>query len=86
MRVICPEEKGCFPFSLVLLFDNSKERERVRRGLIAHMVYPTILWNVLVQANDEILKFSHNMLSIHCDARYTKDEILEMKSIIESIL
>lgn len=86
VRVVCPEDKGCYPFSLVLLFDNPEERERVRKGLIAHQVYPTILWNVPVQADDEIIQFSHNMLSIHCDARYTKDEILEMKSIIESIL
>ena len=86
VSVLCPEDKGCYPFSLVLLFDNPEERERVRKELIAHQVYPTVLWNVPVQANGEVIKFSRNMLSIHCDARYTKDEILEMKSIIESII
>lgn len=86
VSVLCPEDKDCYPFSLVLLFDSPEERERVRKELIAHQVYPTILWNLPVQANEEIVKFSRMMLSIHCDARYTKDEILEMKSIIESII
>jgi len=86
VNVLCPEDKDCYPFSLVLLFDSPEERERVRKELIAHQVYPTILWNIPVQTNEEIVKFSRMMLSIHCDARYTKDEIPEMKSIIESII
>ena len=90
VSVLCPEDNDCYPFSLVLLFDSPEERERVRKELIAHQVYPTILWNIPVQANDEIVneivKFSRKMLSIHCDVRYTKDEIREMKSIIESII
>ena len=86
VKVICPEGKGCYPFSVVLMFDNPNERERVRKALISHRIYPAILWNVPIDADGEVLKFSRNMLSVHCDARYTNNEILEMKSIIESIL
>lgn len=87
VRVVLPENQGCYPFSLVLLFDSSDERERVRRALIANQVYPAILWNLdLCPESWAIHQFSREMLSIHCDARYTKEEILQMKSIIESIL
>lgn len=87
VRVIRPEDMGCYPFSLVLLFDFSDERDRVRKELIAHQIYPAILWTIPhCPVDGEVFKFSRGMLSIHCDGRYTKEEILQMKSIIESIL
>lgn len=86
VKVIKPENMGCYPFSLVLLFDSMDERDRVRKKLIAHQIYPAILWNVPSPTEGEIFKFSRGMLSIHCDGRYTKEDILQMKSIIESIL
>lgn len=86
MKVITPEKIGCYPFSLVLLFDNSDERDRVRKALIEHQIYPAVLWNVPDTASDGVKSFSRRMLSIHCDARYTADNIQQMKTIIESIL
>lgn len=86
VRVICPENMGCYPFSLILLFDIPEGRDRVRKDLIAHQIYPAVLWNVPDTASCEVKSFSRRMLSIHCDARYTADDICQMKSIIESIL
>jgi len=86
VQVIRPENLGCYPFSLVLLFDNPDERDRVRKELIEHQIYPAVLWNIPAPPSGEVFCFSRCMLSIHCDARYTSDEILEMKSIIESII
>lgn len=86
VRVICPESMGCYPFSLVLLFDTPEERDRVRKSLIEHQIYPAVLWNVPDTAGFEVKNFSRRMLSIHCDARYTADDIRQMRSIIESIL
>lgn len=86
VKVIIPEKMGCYPFSLVLLFDNPDERDRVRKALIEHQIYPAVLWNVPAATDGEIFKFSRGMLSIHCDARYTKEDIFQMKTIIESIL
>ena len=86
VQVIQLESIGCYPFSLVLLFDNPDERDRLRKELINHQIYPAILWNISAPVSDEVFRFSRCMLSIHCDARYTMDEILEMKSIIESII
>lgn len=86
VRVITPENMGCYPFSLVLLFDNPNERDRVRKALIEHQIYPAVLWNIPAPTDGEVFKFSRGMLSIHCDGRYTKEDIFQMKTIIESIL
>lgn len=86
VRVIRPEGMGCYPFSLVLLFDSFDERDRARKELIEHQVYPAVLWNIDVPTDGKIFKFSRGMLSIHCDGRYTKEDILQLKTIIESIL
>lgn len=85
-RVVFPECRGCYPFSLVLLFDSFEERNRVRKELIERQIYPAILWNVPEPKDGDVFKFSRGMLSIHCDARYTKEDILQMRNIIESIL
>lgn len=86
VRIIRPESMGCYPFSLIMLFDTFDERERVRKELIEHQVYPAVLWNVPELASSEIKSFSRRMLSIHCDGRYTAYDIQQMKTIIESIL
>ena len=86
VRVLRPENRGCYPFSLILVFELEDERNRVRKALIERQVYPAILWSVPPSYYGEISQMSGGMLSIHCDARYTKEEILQMKSIIESIL
>lgn len=87
VRVIRPENKECYPFSLVLLFDSLNERDRVRKELIGHQIYPAILWCIPnCPADGELFRFSRGMLSIHCDGRYSPDDILQMKEIIESIL
>jgi len=86
VKVLGSDNYGCHPFSLVLVFDFQADRDRVRKALIEHQIYPAILWDVPSPTEGEIFKFSCGMLSIHCDARYTKDDIVTMKSIIESIL
>ena len=86
VRVLRPENRGCYPFSLILVFTSGDERDRVRKALIEKQIYPAILWNVPETSGGEVYKMSSGMLSIHCDARYTKEESLQMKSIIESTL
>lgn len=86
VRVIVPESIGCYPFSLILLFDSQSERDRVRKELIDHQVYPAILWNIPSPTEGELFKFSRRMLSIHCDGRYNASDIQQLKSIIETIL
>ena len=86
VRVLGVENMGCYPFSLVLLFDSLDERDRVRKELIAHQIYPAILWNVPSPTEGEVFKISRGMLSIHCDGRYNAEDIQQMRTLIESIL
>jgi hypothetical protein len=86
IKVITPESFGCYPFSLVLLFSDIYERDRVRKELIANQIYPAVLWNIPSPTEGELFLFSRGMLSIHCDGRYNTADIQQMKSIIESIL
>ena len=87
MKVLRPESMGCYPFSLVLVFTSGYDRDRVRKVLIEKQIYPAILWSIPhCPANGNIFQFAKGMLSIHCDARYTKEEILQMKSVIEKVI
>ena len=86
VHLLRPENVDGYPFSLILLFDSIDERDRVRKALIDHQVYPAILWNIPVPTDGEIFHFSRGMLSVHCDGRYSTDDILQLKSIIESVL
>ena len=86
IHILQPEDEDGHPFSLILLFDSIDERDRVRKELIDHQVYPAILWNIPVPTDGEIFHFSRGMLSIHCDGRYSSDDILQLKSILESVL
>ena len=87
VRVLLPENRGCYPFSLILVFTSVYDRDTVRKALIEKQIYPAILWSLPhCPADGELFKMSRGMLSIHCDARYTKEEILQMKRTIESIL
>ena len=86
VHVLLPEDMNGYPFSLILLFHFLDERDRVRKALIDNKVYPAVLWNIPTPLEGEIFHFSRGMLSIHCDGRYTSDDILQLKSIIESVL
>lgn len=86
VKVITPDNMDCYPFSLVLLFEKPDERDRVRKALIDHQIYPAVLWNVPETSSDEVKSFSIRMLSIHCDGRYTREVILQLKSLIETVL
>lgn len=85
--VLKPEDRSCMAFSLVMFFDSLAERDRVRQELIAQQIYPAILWNIpQCVTNEDVFQFSERMLSIHCDGRYSVEDIHGMKLIIESIL
>ena len=83
-KVMEPESgKIVQPFSLVLLMDSAEERERLRRYMIQHQIYPAILWRMPEDSNFEEAKdFSERMLSVHCDIRYSRKDITEMCNII----
>ena len=70
---------GIVPFSCILLFDSPERREFVRTKLIDASIYPAILWSLEKPAvqgiPDEHKEASRRMLSIHCDMRYSTDDM-----------
>lgn len=85
-QVMEPENESCTMFSLVVLLDTKDKRDEVRKRLIESSVYPAILWNVPERASMEAKDFSERMLSIHCDGRYTEEDIRQLADIVNRCL
>lgn len=85
-KVLKPEDDTCTMFSLVLLFDNKETRDKVRKHLIEACVYPAILWAVPESASENAVNFSERMLSVHCDGRYSEDDIQQLASILNKAI
>lgn len=85
-KVLMPEDDTCTMFSLVLLFDTKEQRDMARKQLIGACVYPAVLWTVPESASTEARSFSERMLSVHCDGRYTEDDIRQLAVIINEAI
>lgn len=85
-ELIEPETENCNVFSFIMLFPDRTRRDDVRKKLIAESVYPTILWNTPKNVSKEVKCFSERMLSIHCDGRYTEEDIRDLALRINRVL
>lgn len=85
-KVLTPEEEACTAFSLILLSESKERRDAVRKQLIEACVYPAILWNVPDCASEGSKSFSERMLSIHCDGRYTEEDVKQLAEILNRVL
>lgn len=73
------------PYSIVIYCDSVKERSVLRQHLIDNNVYPAILWQMPDDCEfQSALDFSQRMLSVHCDARYDHNDIVQLCRIINS--
>ena len=85
-QVIMPERESCTMFSLVMLMENKEKRDSIRKQLIENSVYPAILWDLPQTASDVSRNFSERMLSVHCDGRYSEDDVRQMARILTNAL
>lgn len=85
-EVMKTEHESCTLFSLVLLLESRLHRDVVRKHLIENSVYPAILWSVPDSASESSRDFSERMLSIHCDGRYTENDIKQLAGILNRAL
>lgn len=86
VQIVNPENDFCTLFSFVLLFESMERRNRIRTQLIDCSVYPAILWQVPETTTDDVKEFSRQMLSIHCDARYSVDDVRQLADIINKAI
>ncbi len=84
--VMIPEDDSCTAFSLTLLMKSKAQRDILRKHLIEVYVYPAILWAVPDSASENSKDFSERMLSIHCDGRYTEDDVRQLAGILNKVI
>lgn len=84
--VMIPEDESCTAFSLILLLKSKVKRDALRKLLIEMFVYPAILWEVPDSASDNSKDFSERMLSIHCDGRYTEENVRQLADILNKAI
>lgn len=86
VRVLKPENTECNPFSLILVLSSREKRDKVRETLINNNVYPAILWYIPSPIDENVFIISNRILSIHCDARYSKEDIQQLRLIIQKVI
>lgn len=74
------------PFSLMLICADVVTRDLLRAELIKNNIYPAILWDVPNVFHNEARMLSKTLLSVHCDGRYSSDEIEVLIRKINGIL
>lgn len=85
-QVLQPDDESCNMFSFVILAENAAQRNAWRKGLIERNIYPAILWNVPETAHSRVRELSGRMLSIHCDGRYSTEDMEQMAKLINEVL
>lgn len=86
LNILTPENRASCPFSLTLRFVNKEMRDAVRMSLIANQIYPAILWIIENDDDKAAQSFGDSMLSVHCDGRYSLNDMEILVSIIKDLL
>lgn len=86
MEILIPRNHADCPFSFTLRFHNTETREKARKFLIGRSVYPAILWPIRADGDKSAKTFGDTMLSVHCDGRYSLNDMEKLLSIIQDSL
>lgn len=91
-RLVKPEyenDRGC-AFSAILLFDTAVQRDKLRTSLLAHDIYPAILWPmerpVMDGGPDADRAEAGRMLSISCDHRYSPQDMQRVAALVQQAI
>ena len=84
--VLKAEHESCSIFSLVILLNSKTQRDYVRKKLIENCVYPAILWSTPDTVSVASKDISNRMLSIHCDGRYSEEDMKQLAVILNNAL
>ena len=84
--IIVPDSLNNTLFSLILLFENTSIRNKIRYRLIENGVYPAILWPIPEKFDHKAQYFGERMLSFHCDGRYKPEDMYELADIINQCM
>lgn len=74
INILVAESPEAIPFSMILKFDSRNELEHIKRNLVNSSVYAAHLWPLPKNIEPEYGSY----LSIHCDGRYSEDDMEEL--------
>lgn len=84
--VLKPDDESCNMFSFIILAKSKAQRDEWRKKLIERNIYPAILWNIPEKAHASVKDMGNRMMSVHCDGRYSAEDIEEMAKSINQVL
>ncbi len=85
-QVLIPEDSSCNVFSFIVIAKDKVQRDRWKKELIERNVYPAILWNVPDNVHAHAKDMSDRMLSVHCDGRYSEEDMEHLATILNQVL
>lgn len=85
-RVLHAECNTCNVFSLLLSFDDTEKRDVARKEFIKRQVYTSILWRIPEKRYKTAVEQSKSILSVHVDGRYSEQEMVMLKTILEQVI
>jgi hypothetical protein len=88
-NVLLRPEPQAIPFIATLVFDTNDARDNVRRELIRSRVYPAVLWpldSATYAIPEQEIALSRRVLSIHCDHRYSVEEMKRVAAIVRAAI
>jgi hypothetical protein len=74
---------------VVLVFDDPAVRDRCRTSLIPERIYPAVLWPLeapVIPLPEDAVLLSRRILSLHCDFRYTAEDMLRVAAVVAKVL
>ena len=74
MKVLESNRQDVCPIMMTLLFPSRKKRDMTKERLIEHSIYPAVIWPIEgshAWASERAKILSGQILSIHCDGRYS---------------
>lgn len=78
-KIVGRDKNPQAPFSLILLAKTPDERNLLKAYLLRNAIFPATLWTIPNEVEQTRCKaFGDRMLSLHCDARYTGQDMLYM--------
>ncbi|KFF00362.1 hypothetical protein IX39_06820 [Chryseobacterium formosense] len=70
------------PLGFILVMNNKEERDDFKSYLIEKSIYPAVLWPN--QVEKDAIDFSEKFIFLHCDFRYSEEDIEYLSTILNS--
>ena len=86
IRFLSAETDDCHVFSLLPVAKDASQRDVWKARMIRAGIYPAVLWVVPRSPGIPVTEGDGRLLSIHCDGRYSLQEMARMADILEEIL